>query len=88
MSDHYLVESKVKVAERWRPIRGVAVGRMCIKVRELMKKEKMLEYQEKIRSEWERAEGTERWGGGGSRRRVGGPKEEGIRGRSRRMWVL
>ena len=26
MSDHYLVEGRVKVAERWRPIRGGAVG--------------------------------------------------------------
>ena len=42
MSDHYLIEGKVRVAERRRLIRGVAVGRMHIKVRELRKKEKVL----------------------------------------------
>ena len=35
MSAHYLVEGKARVAGRWRPIRGVAVGWMRIKVREL-----------------------------------------------------
>ena len=51
MSDHYLVEGKVGVAERWGPVRGAAVGQMCIKVKQVRKKDKMLEYQ-KIRSRW------------------------------------
>ena len=59
ISDHYLVEGKVRVAERWRPMRGVAMEQMHIKVRELRKKEKMLEYEEKIRSGGEKVEGVE-----------------------------
>ena len=59
MSDHYLAEGKVRAAERWRPIRGVTVGQMHIKVRELRKKQNVLEYQ-KIRSGWESVEGMER----------------------------
>ena len=57
-----MVDGKVRVAERWRPMRGVAVGWMRIKVRELRMKEKILEYQEKIRSGWERIEEMERLG--------------------------
>ena len=80
MSNHYLVEDKVRVAERWRLIRGVAVVRIRIKVRKLRRTEKVFGYQEKIRSGWEQVEGMK---GGGVEEESGAPKEEGIRGRSR-----
>ena len=38
MSGHYLVEGKVRAAEMWRLMRGVAVGRMRIEVREFRKR--------------------------------------------------
>ena len=41
-SDHYLVEGKVRVAERWGTIRGVGVGWMRIRERGLRKKEKSI----------------------------------------------
>ena len=62
VSDHYLVEGRLRVAERWRPGGGRGVGRMCIRVRELRKEEKKLEYQEKISLRWERLGGMERRG--------------------------
>ena len=42
-------------------MRGVTVRWKQINVKELRKKEKMLEYREKIKSAWEKLEGRERW---------------------------
>ena len=56
LDDYYMAKGRVRVAERKKLIRGAVVGKMCIKVRVLRKKEKVLEYQ-KIRS------GSERVGG-------------------------
>ena len=62
MSDHYLVEGRVRVAEKWRPGGGRGTRSVCVKVRELRKNEKRLEYQHKISSRWERIRGME-WRG-------------------------
>ena len=84
MSDHYSVDGKVRVAERWKLMRGVAVGQMYIKVRELRKKEKILQYEERISSGWERVEGMERQG---MEEEWGDLKRRALE-RNRSMWVL
>ena len=60
MNDRYFVEGRVRVAERLRPVRGEGVGQMHIKMKELWKKEKMVEYQ-KMRSGWKGVEGIRGW---------------------------
>ena len=54
VSDHYLVEGRVRVVGRWRQARSAVGVRKGVKVSELCKREKELEYQEFVRSRWER----------------------------------
>ena len=53
VSDHYLVQGLIKVDRWWRRRRGVCVKRR-IKVKELEKIEKEVQYQELISARWER----------------------------------
>ena len=57
MSDHYLVEGRVRVAERWKPERRMTAVCKRIKGKELNVKEKEEEYQRRICNEWERVKG-------------------------------
>ena len=52
MSDHYLVEGKLKVGMRWRRARQTGCVREVLKVSEWDKSEKVREYQEKLEGEW------------------------------------
>ena len=62
VSDHFLVEGRVRAGGRWRRGRGANEGRKVVKVKELTKKEKELEYKENIRRRWERVAVVERRG--------------------------
>ena len=48
MSDHYLVEGKLRVGMRWARARRPRGDREVLKVSELGKREKVMEYQEKL----------------------------------------
>ena len=56
VSDHYLVEGRVRIVGRWRQARGMVEGRKAVKVNELRKKEKELVYREIIGNRWEGVE--------------------------------
>jgi len=52
MSDHYLVETKLSVDMRWTRARRAGGGREVLKVSEPGKREKVMEYQEKMEEKW------------------------------------
>ena len=54
ISDHFLVEGRLKGIGRWRRGRDRLEGRRVVKVKELNKREKDVEYKETIRNRWER----------------------------------
>ena len=54
VSDHFLVEGRLKVIGKWRRDRGRTEGRKVVRVSELRKREKVVEFKEYIRNRWER----------------------------------
>ena len=62
MSDHYLVEGRMKVVFEWRKRKRVESGRERIKLDEFAKEEKVREYQERVKEEWNRVRERE-WRG-------------------------
>ena len=62
MSDHFLVEGKLKVKYRWERRKVGGGGREMIKFSELAKEEKVREYQGKLEEKWEGVRGSE-WRG-------------------------
>lgn len=53
MSDHFLVEGRLRVGRRW--VRRLNVeGRQVLRVSELEKREKEIEYKERVEYEWNR----------------------------------
>ena len=62
MSDHFLVEGRLKVKYKWQKRREGGGGREVIKLSELAKGEKALEYQVKVEEKWEGVRGSE-WRG-------------------------
>lgn len=54
MSDHFLVEGRLKVAERWKNKVNATSGRSAIKVCKLNDRNMEREYQERLRVEYER----------------------------------
>ena len=53
ISDHFLVEGRLKVMYRWNKRREGGGERELIKLSELGKSEKVLEYQAKVNEKWE-----------------------------------
>ena len=52
MSDHYLVEGKVKVVPAWTRKKDEGGGREILKLDEFEKEEKVREYQERVKERW------------------------------------
>ena len=48
MSNHFLVEGELRVGMKWVNTRRVGEAKRVLKVSELNKKEKIIEYQERI----------------------------------------
>ena len=62
MSDHFLVEGKLKVKHKWVKRREGGSGREMLKLSEFTKGEKVLEYQKKVEEKWGGVRGSE-WRG-------------------------
>ena len=58
MSDHFLVEGKLKVRYKWEKRREGGSGREMIKLSEFAKEEKVLEFQGKLEEKWEGVRGS------------------------------
>ena len=58
MSDHFLVEGKLKVRYKWEKRRDGSSGREMIKLSEFAKGEKVPEFQGKLEEKWEGVKGS------------------------------
>lgn len=59
MSDHFLVEGKLKVGMKWSKVRQRGEERKVLKVRELGKEKKAVEFQEMLSKDWSEVKGQE-----------------------------
>ena len=59
MSDHLLVEGRLRVEQRWKGIKRVGVGREVVKVSELNVESKAEEFQQALSEEYDSVRGKD-----------------------------